>query len=132
MKLIKEIKSKDGVLHFRRWEILKTRWGSIWIHGIYKEDQDPYLHNHPWDFISVVLFGKYLEKTEDKFITQSFGKINVRDGSKYHKIFKLYTKSVYTLFIVSNVKREWGYNKDGEFISNENYRKLKNENNIKV
>ena len=49
---------------------------------------------------------------------------------KYHKIFKLYTKSVYTLFIVSNVKREWGYNKDGEFISNSDYRKLKNENKL--
>ena len=40
MKLIKEIKSKSGEVHFRRWEILKTRWGSIWLHAIYKADQD--------------------------------------------------------------------------------------------
>ena len=63
MKLIKEIKSKAGELHFKRWEILKTHFGSIWLHAIYKADTDKHLHNHPWDFISVVLRGSYYEQT---------------------------------------------------------------------
>ena len=68
MKLIKEIKSKSGEVHFRRWEILKTRCGSIWLHAIYKADQDKHLHNHPWDFKSLVLKGSYLEQTEKGII----------------------------------------------------------------
>ena len=130
MKLIKEIKSKSGKIHFRRWEILKTQWFSIWIHGIYAADEDKHLHNHPWDFKSLVLKGSYIEETENGVILQSPGKLNSRNGCEYHKIKELKTPSVYTLFIATPLKREWGYNVDGEFIQHENYRQLKRENKI--
>lgn len=126
MKLIKEIKSKTGVVHFRRWELLKTPWFSIWLHGIYKEDQDEHLHNHPWDFISVVLWGSYLEALKTKVNTQFPGRINVRNGVGYHKILKLLTKTVYTLFFVTKPKREWGYCVDDKFVDNVTYREMKN------
>jgi hypothetical protein len=131
MKLIKEIKSKSGKIHFRRWELLKTPWFSIWIHGIYAADEDLHLHNHPWNFKSIVLKGSYIEKTEKGFIWQAPGKFNSRNGNDFHKIYRLLKPSVYTLFIVSPVKREWGYKVDGEFIQHEEYRKLKHENKLK-
>ncbi len=130
MKLIKEIKSKSGEVHFRRWEILKTRWGSIWLHAIYKADQDKHLHNHPWDFKSIVLKGSYLEKTEKGIIKQHPGKFNSRSGESYHKILELLSPVVYTLFFVSPTKREWGYKVDGKFIDHITYRELKNTNNL--
>jgi len=37
---IKEITSKDGVLHFKRWNILSTRFFYIYLHGIYMPDDD--------------------------------------------------------------------------------------------
>jgi hypothetical protein len=64
MKLIKEIKSKDGKLHFRRWSLLDTPWFKIYIHGIYGPDEDLHLHNHPWDFKSFILSGSYIEQTQ--------------------------------------------------------------------
>lgn len=130
MKLIKEIKSKSGEVHFRRWEILKTRWGSIWLHAIYKADQDKHLHNHPWDFKSLVLKGSYLEQTEKGIIKQHPGKFNSRNGESYHKILELLSPVVYTLFFVSPTKREWGYKVDGKFIDHITYRELKNTNNL--
>ena len=130
MKLIKEIKSKNGEVHFRRWEILKTRWGSIWLHAIYKADQDKHLHNHPWDFKSLVLKGSYLEQTEKGIIKQHPGKFNSRNGESYHKILELLSPVVYTLFFVSPIKREWGYNVDGKFIDHITYRELKNTNKL--
>lgn len=126
MKLIKEIKSKSGKLHFRRWEILKTKWFSIWIHGIYAADQDKHLHNHPWDFKSIVLKGSYVEKTESGFVRQYSGKINIRNGANFHKILRLTSPAVYTLFIVTPPKRTWGYKVGDKFIENEKYREMKN------
>ena len=130
MKLIKEIRSKEGKLHFRRWEILKTRWFSIYIHGIYASDKDKHLHNHPWDYKSIVLKGSYVEETTNGLNILKFGTITSKDGNDYHKIKQLLTKSVYTLFIVSPVKRVWGYQVDGSFIDNEEYRRRKNMNLI--
>lgn len=130
MKLIKEIKSKDGVVHFRRWELLKTRWFSIWLHGIYESDKDLHLHNHPWDYKSMVLKGSYIEETNDGQNTLKPGTFTSRNGAQFHKIKKLLTKKVYTLFMVSPVRRDWGYIVNGRFIQHEDYRKLKNSGQL--
>jgi hypothetical protein len=127
MKLIKEIRSKEGKLHFRRWEILKTRWFSIYIHGIYEADQDKHLHNHPWDYKSIVLKGSYIEETLTGNNVMRPLKMVTRDGKDYHKIKELKSKSVYTLFIVSPVKRIWGYLVDGSWMNHEEYREKKNK-----
>jgi hypothetical protein len=128
MKLIKEIRSKEGKLHFRRWQLLKTPWFSIYIHGIYAPDQDKHLHNHPWDYKSLVLKGSYIEETNNGVNLLKFGSVTSRNGEDYHKIKTLLTNSVYTLFIVSPAKRTWGYQVNGKCMYNEEYRKLKNQN----
>jgi len=128
MKLIKEIRSKEGKLHFRRWQLLKTSWFSIYIHGIYAPDQDKHLHNHPWDYKSLVLKGSYIEETNNGVNLLKFGSVTSRNGEDYHKIKTLLTNSVYTLFIVSPAKRTWGYQVNGKCMYNEEYRKLKNQN----
>jgi hypothetical protein len=130
MKLIKEIKSKTGELHFKRWEILKTRWGSIWLHAIYKADTDKHLHNHPWDFKSIVLKGSYKELTQTGVYLQTPGHINIRNGEDYHKILELLSPVVYTLFFVTKPKRQWGYKVMGKFVDHETYRELKNKGEL--
>lgn len=130
MKLIKEIKSKSGELHFKRWEILKTPFGSIWLHAIYKADTDKHLHNHPWDFTSVVLKGSYIEQTTLGNKKQHPGKINIRNGADYHKILEMISPVVYTLFFASKPKRQWGYRVAGEFVDHETYRERKNKGEI--
>ena len=127
MKLIKEIRSKEGKLHFRRWELLKTRWFSIYIHGIYAADEDKHLHNHPWDYTSITLKGKFIEETQTGFNLMKPFKMVTRDGKDYHKIKELKSKSVYTLFIVSPIKRLWGYRVDGRWMPHDKYRELKNK-----
>lgn len=129
-KLIKEIKSKTGDVHFKRWQILKTPFGSIWLHAIYKADTDKHLHNHPWDFTSVVLKGSYIEQTPLGNKRQHPGKINVRNGADYHKILEMESPVVYTLFFTTKPKREWGYRVVGEFIDHLTYREMKNKGEI--
>ena len=69
-------------------------------------DEDKHLHNHPWDFKSVVLKGAYIEKTEKGIIRQTPGKFNSRNGNDFHKILRLVTPVVYTLFIVTPTEEQ--------------------------
>lgn len=131
--LEKEIMSKAGVLHFRRWRILSTPWFGVYIHRIYKADDDKYLHDHPWDYWSMVLTGSYNEETETsprpghgKENMLVPGSCNSRRGEQFHKIKSLNSKSVTTLFITGKRRRDWGYKVGKYWVHNEYYRKNKN------
>lgn len=152
--LIKEIRSKDGVLHFKRWRILETPWLNIYVHGIYKEDEEAHMHDHPWNYLSIVLRGYFSEKILNYDVITAYGKVS-RDGKPrewksrrleekvvgpssfiyrkaetFHKITKLHSNSVYTLFFTGKRKREWGYDFNGHWLDNVTYRKMKNENKL--
>jgi hypothetical protein len=43
-----------------RW-ILETRWGTVRLHRINRSDDDRALHDHPWQFWSLILWGSYTE-----------------------------------------------------------------------
>jgi len=133
MRLIKEIRSRDGILHFKRWELLKTSWFSVYIHGIYKEDQDDHLHNHPWKIATLILKGCYIEQLETKIRKRFPGHFGYLNLNKFHKIQSIVRGPVYTLAIVSKPLQSWGYLVDGEIINNVEYRRKKNfhrRNNI--
>jgi hypothetical protein len=126
LELVKEIRSKDGTLHFRRWCLIDTRWFKVYIHGIYAEDKDTHMHNHPWDYFCLVLKGSYIEETKSGDNTMTPGTIVKRVGEDYHRIKKLLTSTVYALLIVTPMKRKWGYLVDGKWVNYETYRKSKN------
>lgn len=135
-KLTKEISSKTGELHFKRWAILETKWFNIYLHKIYKSDEDKHPHNHPWNFWSLILWGSYKEElwTYDGFdyihtLTRTVEQrkwlsLAKRETYQYHKI--TLTKPVLTLVITGKRRKEWGYLKDNKFCDNEEYRRQKN------
>lgn len=45
--LVKEIISKEGEVHFRRYRLLATPWFNIYIHNIRRSDEDIHMHDHP-------------------------------------------------------------------------------------
>ena len=57
------ITGRDGTPYLRRFYLLKTRRLSIYVHEILRSDEDRELHDHPWDFTSIILSGSYLETT---------------------------------------------------------------------
>lgn len=131
LKKVKEIVSKDGVLHFRRWEILRTRWFVINIHGIYHKDEDKHLHSHPWNFLSIVLWGSYMEELEgNKLNVRMFLNTAYRKAEAFHKIYHVYSKRVFTLNIMSTNTKPWGYQVDGSFVNHKEYRNLKNNKKV--
>jgi len=148
MKPILEIKSKTGVLHFRRWKLFGTAWFSVFLHGIYESDKDKHMHNHPWSYCSIIVKGEYVEEYLDgsdtkirfrnsrplrnfynpKYWPQLF---KFQPSTRFHKILKLVTPVVYSIVIArTNDTRLWGYNVDGKFIDNITYRELKNNGKL--
>ncbi len=59
--MVKEIVSKKGVVHFRRFRIIETPWFNLYLHKIYESDNEKHLHDHPFSFTSLVLKGSYKE-----------------------------------------------------------------------
>lgn len=135
--LVKEIKSKQGEVHFRRYRLLQTPWFAIYIHHILVSDQDRDMHDHPWNFTSVILEGAYREASSYPPI---FDKIYVRDyysgdviehkAEDAHKI-TLVSNEVWTLVFTSGRNREWGYQTPAGWIGHKEYRQLKNEGKLR-
>lgn len=140
-KLVKEIRSKTGELHFCRWRIIETRWFNIYIHLIAKADEDKHEHSHPWNFISITLLGGY-EETNTTYkpsyhtggarrdIFKFFGKkpfISRVTRDTFHKVTKLFEP---TLTLVFTGKRydDWYYDIDGKYLlDNTRYRQEKEQ-----
>jgi hypothetical protein len=133
--LIKEIKSRDGELHFKRWRIIETPWFSIYIHGIYKADEDKHMHDHPWNYTSFVLRGFFSERMpardgrKGRYDTLILGpgKFVGRKAEQFHKIEQLHSPSVYTLFFTGRRRRDLGYLTEIGWMDHKTYRKKKHE-----
>ena len=120
---MKQIKSRSGELHFRRWLILKLPWFSIFLHKIYKSDQDNDQHDHPWDFLSIILCGGYVEKHGKKY-TAALPFSILRRAAEYHHKIRLIAPTISLVFARPR-RRVWGYNTKGGWISHKDYRKKK-------
>lgn len=95
---------------------------AVRVHHIATADLDRALHDHPWDFISVVLRGGYLEArprnispcfeghgTEDSFYTERCtGSIGYRRATDRHRIISV-KPNTYTLFITFKKVQWWGF-----------------------
>lgn len=133
-KLVKEIVSKEGVRHFRRWRLFWTPWFAIYLHHIEQSDKDKDPHNHPWNFVSLVLWGGYVETLYDykerqgwdvRILTRMITSLCYRSRKQFHK-FKLICPT-WTLVFTGKDYGEWGYNTNSGYVDKDTYRKLKNE-----
>ena len=77
--LTREIISRTGVVHFRRYRLLKTPIMRLYLHQILESDKDGDLHCHPWSFVSLILKGHYVERRPDDVLTQC------KPGTIFHR-----------------------------------------------
>ena len=129
MKLISEMKSKAGGLHFRRWLLFSLPWFDVCIHQILRHDEDKHEHNHPWWFIGMILKGGYVETRNGKAIKRGWLSIGKMRRDQYHQVIRLlHNTSTWTLVVRSRFRDEnWGYDVDGKHVVHTDYRKIKNE-----
>jgi len=129
--LTREIKSQEGALHFQRWRLLQTPWFAIYIHRIYRHDEDVHCHDHPWSFVSIILGGGY-DVTYPGWLgwTSPFI-VSVNKSTKFHQITRLHKVPTTTLVFTGPRNREWGYDVDGEWVHHKEYRSRKRAGEFK-
>jgi hypothetical protein len=105
-----EIRGADGTLYLRRYYLVKTRLGGIYIHQIMRSDDDRCLHDHPWDFSSVILSGHYTEitpETCEKGKVWKTGSLIKHSAEDAHRL--VLENPVWTLVFIGRKAREWGF-----------------------
>ncbi len=132
---IKEIKSKTEELHFQRFAIIDCKYFGLYIHKIFKEDKDLHLHSHPWNFISLILKGSYVEKREwinpfkeiqhETYLKDLFT-ISKANTKFFHKIERIVKGPVWSLFFVYNKQTVWYYRVNDDLVESNEYRNIKN------
>jgi hypothetical protein len=100
--------------YIRRLHVLKTPWFAICLHWILKPDPEPYLHDHPVSFLSIILRGAYCEaRVRQRFDAPQ----NVRHvwwnfiratGADRHTITHVEPGTLTLCFMGPKI-REWGF-----------------------
>jgi hypothetical protein len=103
--------SQDNPM-LKRWRLIQTPIGGVYVHFIYREDLDRDLHDHPWNFFRFILRGGYEEDYEGSIVgkfkvLKRFDWGYVRTDA-HHRITKVYPKTV-TLVVVGRKTQEWGF-----------------------
>lgn len=88
-----------GYIH--RFSLLTHKRLHIRLHVIYTPDGTPFVHRHPFSYLSVVLKGGYKEQVIDNNEVVEYshtrGKFIWRSNETYHRIKEIYG-TTYTLF----------------------------------
>lgn len=111
--------------YLKRLYILVTPIFSIMLHRIYRPDEQRDLHDHPWNFLSILLWGWYTEQVEGGDMKRrrwfSFKKATDR-----HAIAVCTRKPVWSLVFTGRRQRVWGFWVDGgtRFVPFDKYERL--------
>lgn len=84
-----------------------TGGSTVRYHHILQSDTRD-MHDHPWDFISIILDGTYTETTPDAEQSYGPGSVLVRKAEQLHRL-TLTDGPVWTLVILGQPRRPWGY-----------------------
>ena len=126
-KRVKEIRSKAGELHFVRWQIFKIPFTNIhlYLHMINLADKDKDQHDHPWNFISLILKGGYFEEIHNDLHLRLPFTASYKKADTPHRVIDLLGKT-YTLVLTWGKRRVWGYHTKNGWVDFETYRINKN------
>lgn len=92
--------------YLQRWYI-ETPFFSIRLHHWLHSDDDRHLHDHPWNFITIILKGSYTDVSENGKELMHIGKIAYRSAT--HKHYVKIDKDCWTILFTGPKIRKWGF-----------------------
>jgi hypothetical protein len=105
-----------GIVSWRRpiARLLQACGIAVRVHVILRSDNDRALHDHPWNYVSVILKGSYVEVTPGGFKLRKPGSIAFRRATDKHRLVLVPGESagddnVVTLFITTRSRQSWGF-----------------------
>lgn len=105
--------------YMERW-LLMTPWGTLRLHHILRSDDDRELHDHPWDFVSLLLSAGYEEQVparpgsprltpDRRWEVRTF----LKGETVRHRAEDLHRLEVptpaWTLVLTGPTRRSWGF-----------------------
>lgn len=111
-----DIHDSDGSLYMGRWWLLQERRWFPWairIHHIARADRERDLHDHPYDYRTVILHGGYDELTLDTSTSWHRGDTVARRAQHFHKI-ETVKPQTWTMFIY---RHRWERNNPWGFLT---------------
>lgn len=123
------LRRADGKVYLDRWGLGTDRFGGVLLHRMSAPDPGVDLHDHPWWFASLVLWGGYVEERADTRDAPFFARLaetytSSRRGEERerrpgtvattrldecHRIIRLRRRSCWTVVVRGPRRRRWGF-----------------------
>lgn len=99
-----------GGNYMRRWWVVpRNAWCNVYLHHILRSDDDRAFHDHPWDNMSLVIAGRYVEHTPGGAFFRNPGDVVSRKAGDAHRLEILEGEDAVSLFQTGPKVREWGF-----------------------
>lgn len=113
----------DGDPYLDRLRIVQTPLFGLYLHHIHRADREPFPHDHPWWFASLVLTGSYSETVwPDKrnpcghvIRERRRGSLRTIGFNAAHRITAT-SGPLWTLVLTGPKRAEWGFWPGGRFV----------------
>jgi hypothetical protein len=116
----------DGYMR-RRWAFV-CPWFTARVHNILRSDHDRALHDHPFNYLTIILAGGYWEHLSDGSRTwYGPGSIRWAKANTLHRLELPEGKDAWSLFFTGQRIRKWGFQTEDGWKPYDVY--LNNKNN---
>lgn len=106
IKWADELRCKTGV-YVRRW-VLETPWFSFRLHHWLHSDDSRALHDHTWWFVTLILYGCYVDVTSTGEELLRAGSIRWRPPKHAHYV-RVPPGGCWSLLLTGPIVREFGF-----------------------
>lgn len=106
------IDSEENGPYMVRYKVFRCPWFKVFLHHILRSDEDPELHDHPWNFVSLILWAGYFEILPGGGRVVRPGEIVRHRAEDAHRL--ILERPAWTLVAVTGKKRTWGFYGDGQ------------------
>ena len=94
--------------HITRLHVIKTPWFAVCLHWLHKPDPEPWDHDHPVSFLSIILRGSYNEVRNGVLVGRRLFNYIRASRDDVHTITWVAPRTL-TLALMGPKTREWGF-----------------------
>lgn len=105
----REIVNCQRDIYMTRWYLFRREKIGVFLHRFSRSDEDRALHDHPWSFITVILWRGYFEHTPKGSSRKWPGMMCWRPAEWRHRVELVDGKPAWTLVVRFKARREWGF-----------------------
>jgi hypothetical protein len=111
----------DGTVFMTRYTLLKRESFSLKVHRFRRSDEE--MHDHPWPFLSLIIWRSYTEETPSGSITRRFLSLRYRKALWAHKVCVEKGKDAWTICVAFKAVRDWGFLTREGWIQHDDHRR---------